>query len=226
MHSINQLLNMLRGQNAASLNTMAFAKTGLIASFEALATGASNSPRYRAKVTIQPEGLLTDFLPILTPWVGNGWGFYAAPNYGDAVLVVFLEGNISSGIIIGGINNIDNAYIDPGPQTTTQPDGMAAGEAWMVHQTGTYLKFLNDGTVNITCLDTNGDPTDLNINGNVVLTGNLTLQGAGLGNISATGNILDKSGTNTDNMAGMRSVYNMHTHPTPAGESGTPSVDM
>ena len=35
-----------------------------------------------SRVLLQPEGILTGYLPVKEPWVGNGWGMYAPPSPG------------------------------------------------------------------------------------------------------------------------------------------------
>ena len=45
-------------------------RCGLVASF--------NPQTYCAKVMIQPENTLTGWLPILSSWVGPGWGLRGA----------------------------------------------------------------------------------------------------------------------------------------------------
>src|ERR1019366_6449423 len=67
------------------------------------ATVASVDPaRYAARVSLQPEGVLTGWLPILTPWVGAGWGLVCPPSPGDQVLVLSQEGDGEHGVIAGG----------------------------------------------------------------------------------------------------------------------------
>ena len=36
-----------------------------------------NTQNYTAQVALQPSGQTTPFLPILSHWVGNGWGMYS-----------------------------------------------------------------------------------------------------------------------------------------------------
>jgi len=51
---------------------------------------------YRAKVLIQPEDQISGWMPIATKWVGSGWGMFAPPTDGDAVLVEFFQGDFES----------------------------------------------------------------------------------------------------------------------------------
>src|ERR1700761_1889383 len=54
-----------------------------------------------AKVSLQPEGVLSGWLPVLSPWIGAGWGMCCPPSPGDQVLVVAQEGDAEHGIIVG-----------------------------------------------------------------------------------------------------------------------------
>ena len=190
---------MIRAQVIAVLSTFTHTRIATISSYD--------PDTYTAKVIFQPDGNLSGQLPILADWVGNGWGSYYAPSIDDQVMVHFMEGSLSNGFISGRIfNNVDRA-INPGPPS---------GERWVVHQTGTFIKFKNDGTIEVNLLDENGDPTNLNIIGNMVVDGNIT----------TTGDILDNSGTNSHTVKLMRTIYNTHTHPTPAGTSSAPNQPM
>jgi phage baseplate assembly protein gpV len=92
---------------------------------------------YTAKVTLQPEGVQTGWLPILSQWMGAGWGIVAPLAVNDQVFVLPQEGNAEHGVIVGRCFNDQ----DLPPKTA------AAGEMWMVHQSGSFLKFMADGTI-------------------------------------------------------------------------------
>ena len=67
-----------------------------------LATVTSVNPTAATvRVTLQPEGVLSGWLPVLSPWIGAGWGMYCPPSTGDQVLVIAQEGDAEHGIIIG-----------------------------------------------------------------------------------------------------------------------------
>jgi len=91
-----------------------------------------------ARVTLQPEGVLTGWLPVLSPWTGSGWGMCCPPSPGDQVLVVAQEGDAEHGIIVG------SAY-----SNTHIPPKTPVGELWLVHSSGSFIKLQNDGTVRI-----------------------------------------------------------------------------
>jgi phage baseplate assembly protein gpV len=112
-------------------------------------TVASVDPaRHAARVSLQPEGVMTGWLPVLSPWVGAGWGMCVPPQPGQQVLVLPQDGDGEHGVIVGG------AWSD----ASTTP-GAPVGELWLVHQSGSFIKLANDGTVRV--------QGDLHVNGDV-----------------------------------------------------------
>jgi phage baseplate assembly protein gpV len=101
-----------------------------------------------ARLVLQPEGVLSGWLPVLSPWVGAGWGMLCPPAPGDQVLVLAQEGAAEHGIIAGRIFSSQQC-----------PPAVSSGEFWLVHQSGSYVKLLNDGTIQI--------GGDLHVNGDV-----------------------------------------------------------
>lgn len=94
--------------------------------------------RYAARVKLQPEGVLSGWLPILSPWIGAGWGMFCPPAPGDQVLVLAQEGEAEHGVIVGA------CFSD----RRRAPDG-AVGEVVLVHRSGSSFRLANDGTVRI-----------------------------------------------------------------------------
>jgi phage baseplate assembly protein gpV len=97
-----------------------------------------NSQNATARVLIQPNGVLSGWLPVLSQWVGSGWGMVCPPNPGDQVLLVPQEGDVEQGIIIG--RTFSNKQMPP---------VVPGGEFWLMHQSGSFLKLCNDGTVRV-----------------------------------------------------------------------------
>jgi phage gp45-like len=91
-----------------------------------------------ARVTLQPEGVLTGWLPILSLWTGSGWGMCCPPSPGDQVFVVAQEGDAEHGVIVGCAYS--NTHMSP---------NAPVGELWLVHKTGSFIKLQNDGTIRI-----------------------------------------------------------------------------
>ncbi|MDE8348942.1 MAG: phage baseplate assembly protein V [Acidocella sp.] len=137
---------------------------------------------YAAKVLIQPENILSGWLPILSSWVGSGWGLAAPLTPGDQVLVLMQEADSEHGVIAGCVwSAIDKPL--PAP----------SGELWLQHQSGSYLKLHNDGTIAI-------EAQTVRITGNLLVTGDISDQNAAHGSVAV-----------------LRSAYDRHTHPDAQG---------
>lgn len=52
---------------------------------------------------------LTGWVPVATPYAGNGYGYYALPEVGTEVVLAFLMGNRNCPIVLGCIWNQENA---------------------------------------------------------------------------------------------------------------------
>ncbi len=81
---MQDLMNIMRRESARDRSQQALVRMAVVTSFDPDA--------YAAKVQIQPEGVETGFLPVASPWVGNGWGMFCPPSPGDVVDVHFQEG--------------------------------------------------------------------------------------------------------------------------------------
>lgn len=94
--------------------------------------------KYSVKVTIQPDGFETGWIQLDALGVGNGWGVVTGPQIGDEVSVSFEGGDLNLGHVTGRYFN-----------DTAQPPAVPSGETWLVHSSGSSLKFNNDGTVSL-----------------------------------------------------------------------------
>ena len=102
-----------------------------------------------ARVTLQPEGVLSGWLPILSPWVGAGWGLVCSPpSPGDQVMVLAQEGNAEHGVIIGAAFS-----------TTQLPPVAPSANFGSCIASGSFIKLQNDGTIQIS--------GDLHVSGDV-----------------------------------------------------------
>ena len=137
---MERLLNALKAHAGALDQSVGQPRFGIVTSVDpASAT---------ARVQLQPEGVLTGWLPVLSVWVGAGWGMACPPSPGDQVLVLPQEGDAEHGIIAG------RAFSD-----AQRAPAAPVGELWLVHQTGSFLKLTNDGTIEV--------QGDLHVNGDV-----------------------------------------------------------
>lgn len=174
-------------------NGRASVRVGIVSSYD--------HANYCAKVRIQPEDTETGWLPVVSPWVGNGWGMFAPVAPGDVVEVQFQEDSFEAGFVCQRFFNDEIRPLD-----------VPSGELWMVHKSGAFLKFNNDGSVTIT------SHTDLTatVGGNLVanVAGNTTVQSAGTATIQAASIVLRNAGTALKKICTdlFMTLYNNHTH--------------
>jgi phage baseplate assembly protein V len=195
---------------------------------------------FAVRVQLQAEGILTGWLPLCSPWIGNGWGLFAAPSVGDMVTVHFFGGELEAGFVEGRLfNDVD------------RPLSVPSGEFWLVHKSGSFLKFTDDGNVSVNSaadlVATVGGNLSASVSGNATasITGNLhataatakitapttiegTLHVTGAitsdAGITAATDVADQGGAKT--MAGMRTAHNAHKgHGTP-GTGNVPDTLM
>ena len=192
---MERFLNALKGAAGAMDRSTAQPRFGLVTSVD------PNRPA--ARVSLQPEGVITGWLPVLSPWVGAGWGMSCPPSPGDQVVVIAQEGDSEHGVVVG------RAWSDVAHTPQAPP-----GELWLVHQTGSFVKLLNDGTIRI--------QGDVHHTGNLFVTGNILSQQ----NITAQQNIVAQQNiTAQQNVQGLISIqdnngtldrlrrhYDAHTH--------------
>ena len=127
---MERFLNALKAQSGALDQASAQPRFGLVSSVDPVSA--------TVRVLLQPEGVLTGWLPVLSSWVGAGWGMVCLPSTGNQVLVVAQEGDADHGVVVG------TAFSD-----THRPPHVPDGELWLVHQTGSSIKLVADGTVQV-----------------------------------------------------------------------------
>jgi len=142
--SVTKLANTLRMMsNMASQGMMATA-IGSVNAFD--------PSGYQVQVLLQAQtsdgpALQTGWIPLATPWAGNGWGMFAPASPGDLILVFFQDGSLQNPI--AGMRLFFNGQ---------QPLNVSSGEMQLVHQSGSAFKFNNDGSVELIA------NTELNLN--------------------------------------------------------------
>lgn len=182
----------LRAQQAGAVNSSN--RQGIITAYD--------PSRPAVKVQLQPSGEETGWIPLKSLWVGNGWGLSIGPMIGAVVEVDFDNGNVNVGS--AGLQFFNDEDVCP---------GAPSGEFWLVHQSGSLLKFLNSGQVLIqdkagSSISMNGDGTGtatfksgLTINANTQINGWL----------KASKDISDNNGA-YGTVNAIRATYNGHNH--------------
>jgi len=182
---VHALLNSMRFQGAIGQNLNSQTRIGLVTSY--------NPDDCTVKVSLQPEDAdapgsgQTGWIPLATSF----YGLVGAPNIDDQVIVVFQEGSLNSGIVVGKIYSGEDV-----------PPSVPAGEWWIVHPSGSFIKIKNDGDV------------DIAASGNI----NINCQNASV-NASASA-VISSPAINLSNGGSLQSLvnaafenlYNNHTH--------------
>jgi phage baseplate assembly protein V len=180
--TIDRFWNAVKAQAGGLDGLAGVARFGLVSSFDPAA--------YAARVMVQPENVLSGWLPVLSAWVGNGWGLAAPLTPGDQVLLLAQEADAEHGVILGCVWS-----------AVDKPAGATSGELWLQHQSGSFVKLKNDGTIAM-------QASTVNIAGNLVVTGDIS----------------DRNGAN-GTLAALRNAHDTHAHPDPQGGiSGLPTV--
>ena len=209
----SRLLNSLRAQSQMAAQGRGSMRLGLVTSYD--------PATYSVKVSMQPDNVESGWVPLAAQAVGNGWGILTPPAIGDQILVLMQDSDPEAGVAAWCLfNNVD------------VPPAVPTGEFWMVHKTGSYLKFLTDGSVamnvakNLTASVTG--TTQITATGAVTLTtqsdvtatiaGKLSASVSGTGTLSAsswsiTGNVsLNGTFTSTGDVVGNGHSLTSHVH--------------
>jgi hypothetical protein len=198
--SMNKFRNNVLSLAGLQFSNFGFATTGIVTQIN-----PENSSLVRVQISEafndQPA-LVTGWIPVASPWSGDGFGFFAPPSYNDLVLLIFAEGDMQSPIAgVRIFNDEDRALNVP------------SGELWLVHKSGSFIKLTNDGK--------------LGLNGNVEIDlASVTI------NIAATAQCkINAPSVNigvasdpffTLMMSNFIAFFNSHIHTTPDGDSGPP----
>lgn len=131
-----ELVNAIKRHTAAQIAQIGQTRMATVASV--------NPSNYTARVMIQPEGVLSGWLPIMAHQIGSGWGLVSPPMPGEQVVVQPTEGASEHGIIIGRVFSTDtpppNIYSDPRDQGSTSH--VQPGEIGLVHEDGTFIRLV------------------------------------------------------------------------------------
>ncbi|HEY0123857.1 MAG TPA: phage baseplate assembly protein V [Rhizobium sp.] len=126
----DRLSNAIKSHAAVLDQSVGQAKFGTVTSV--------NNKNATARVLIQPESVLSGWLPVLSQWVGSGWGMVCSLSPGDQVLLIPQEGDVEQGVIIGRSFS-----------KKQMPPVVPGGEFWLTHKSGGFLKLCNDGTIQV-----------------------------------------------------------------------------
>lgn len=155
--SIDRMLNAQKRLAARQAGLRGQPRMGIVTSY--------NQHDGTAKVTIQPEGTLTGWLPVLSQSVGSGWGIHVPLKTGEQVMVLMHEGDSDNGVVIG------RCYSDK-----MQPPSPAGSDIYIKSSGGAVFNMLSNGNVIVS--DASGSTLTFTNNGSVTLAcNNFTFNG-------------------------------------------------
>ena len=206
--AFDYMLASLKHHVAAMINLVAQPRWGVITSYD--------NVNHLVKVTIQPENTsTTGWLPLLSSWVGAGWGEVTPPNVGQQVKLIYENGDNGSPVAVAAAYSTAN----PPPKCYSNFSRTAAapqtGERLFVSKAGAMMRMCADGSLYFLA------PTGINLDGNVVVSQNLTVLGnldvlgteaGSTGALTTAGEISDLNGVH-GTVDTLRSAHNMHGHP-------------
>lgn len=150
-------MNMIRQQASIVNNSRSLSDIGIVTGY--------NPDTYSVTVELYPEtadspSLQTGFIPLQTPWAGDGWGLFAPPNIGDMIEIHYPTGSLQTPY--ASLRNFNFG---------SRPLSVPSGEFWLVHQTGSFIKLTNDGNlaissttvINVTAPVVNIDSAEVNL---------------------------------------------------------------
>lgn len=169
--------------------------------------------KYLAKVTFQPEGQESGWLPIEAGHIGESYGIAVGlqpgdgKKSGDQVIVRFQEGDMESGKVVQRVHSDDQT---PPPVQSGEivvwsrfqkSDGGSESAQGAQGGTGQQIYLKNDGTLTLT--DGNGATLVMDGNGNIKINcKNLTIDATGTATMIATSDVGIKAGGNVEIKAG------------------------
>jgi phage baseplate assembly protein V len=203
---MRQLINAMNEAAQRALDRKATSTPGIVTSY--------NPNTYSVKVTLQPDGTETGWLPLLSQQVGNGFGIYCPPNPGDLVHVVFTDGEVEAGVAVGAYYNNED-----------KPLPVPAGEIWLVHKSGGFVKLTTDGKLLVQ--DQSGSTVTMNADGTGTMSfaSGLTINADTQvnGNLRVAGDVSDLN-TAHGTLADLRNTYDSHDHAVPNAKAGSDTL--
>ena len=181
------------------------------------------------RVEIQPEGVLSGWLPLGQAAAGNGWSTVTLPNIGDVAVVVPDAGRAGSGVVVGYTHNdlARPAAVPAAPGTggTASADAAPwqAGETILAHKSGSVLRLCADGSIysrgawhHDGVLTVNGT-----VDAEMTITSKIDVVADR--DVVATVDIIDRNRAH-GSVATLRGAYDAHVHPVLNVQTGSGAV--
>jgi phage baseplate assembly protein V len=229
---MNEIVNAVKYHAYQAIQNMRLLGVGIVTSFD--------PNTFSCQVAFQPEDeqnkTLSNWMPIASTAIGNGFGICFSPNIGDQAIVGFLDGQQNLPVVLGFIYS-----------NLARPESTPAGQFLIRHKSGSFISMdgvgnitiespqtitLNGENVNITtskdCTITTEDKCTINATGKcsvissneVLIDGDtVTINSASTANITANAiNLSD--GSSVPNALvlfnEMQAIFNNHYHTIPS----------
>jgi phage baseplate assembly protein V len=154
----DDLVNLIQREVERAMAGRHSKRYGLVTSYDA--------SKHLAKVTMQPEGQESGWLPIRTSHIGNGWGMAVGLTEGDQVELTPQEGDVEALAITGVVHSEQDS-----------PPVVQSGEVLIKHKDGASIKFAANGSTTLT--DKSGASLTMDGTGTVTMASTtLKLNGA------------------------------------------------
>jgi phage baseplate assembly protein gpV len=200
-----ELWNRMKGAGVAAVYQLGQNRWGTVTSVKKTDSG------YEAKVILQPEGITSGWLPVLSHSIGSGWGIVAPPIPGAQAFLGSDCGDGHHAVILGMAYSLATRPPVP-PADFNQAAGtpVDAGEIALVSKAGAVIRLCTDGSIHI--------KGDVRIDGSVTIQGNVSVQASAGGapgtvtaasDITSQANVLDVHGS----LDRLRGHYDSHVHP-------------
>lgn len=226
---MQELWNLVKGHAAVGQQMMGQNRWALVTAVRRTDEG------YDAQVQMQPDGIGSAWLPVMTCFGGSGWGMVARPSVGMQVMVVPDTGDGQHGVVTGMAWSTQAQPPTP-PNGFRQEKGTPVddGEFAIVSKAQAVFRMCEDGSIYVKAPNVNLEG-NLNVLGNIVTQGNISAvkdpDGNG-GNVTTAVDVISgrdstavrdiTAGRNVFDLAGfmnrIRQIYNQHVH----GQSPTP----
>ena len=191
---MDRMLNAMKRHVEAMVNAKAQPCFGIVVSVD--------PTRPAVRVRIQPDDVLTGWLPIAQSAAAGGWGVYAVPTPGMVALCIPDQGEAAHWVVNGFVHSdaaqppkVASAIGTGGTLSTGATVGLP-GEVMMTHASGSVIRMCADGSI--------------------YMRGPVNIDGT----LRVNGNVFDQHGS-LDRLSGN---YNVHTHTQGADAHGDAEV--
>ncbi len=168
---------------------------------------AVDPARMRVRVRVQPEDVLSGWLPIAQLGAGAGATMLSVPVVGQMAYLSADNAEAEHAVVVGFAHSDTDPVPGMAGAIAGGTSGLQPGEAAILGKGGSYIRLCADGTFFI--------HGDTNIDGKLTVSGDII----GQQNIRATEDVTDRKLAH-GSLATLRDAYNAHTHTQPADSRG------